>query len=366
MTEAIKVAVVGTNIGCTLHVRALKAAGFNVFALVGRDREQTAARARHFGIARSFGSIDAALDSEVDAVVIATPPATHHEFVMKSIAAGKHVLCEKPFALDIGHAIEMRDAAGAAGVANMITHEFRWFAQNALVRHLVRDGKIGTLIQLTAVFDHNLCAAPDIDVPDWWREQSRGGGWLRNYNAHGIDLIRYMAGEFGAVCGTVHSGSDRGMTSDDSYAAAFVLTSGTQGTMAGSCRAWDYHASTRAIGSNGTVNLSPAGVSLIDRNGQSSVELPSQLAEQLRGGGRAVSAPDERLPDMGKSLYVQTHSSDYGFPEQVALSCAFASWIRNRSYRNPAIADFNDGLAHVQVIAAVEQSRVEKRWIDIR
>ena len=114
------------------------------------------------------------------------------------------------------------------------------------------------------------------------------------------------------------------------------------------------------------MNLSPAGVSLIDRNGQSSVELPSQLAEQLRGGGRAVSAPDERLPDMGKSLYVQTHSSDYGFPEQVALSCAFASWIRNRSYRNPAIADFNDGLAHVQVIAAVEQSRVEKRWIDIR
>ena len=237
MTEAIKVAVVGTNIGCTLHVRALKAAGFNVFALVGRDREQTAARARHFGIARSFGSIDAALDSEVDAVVIATPPATHHEFVMKSIAAGKHVLCEKPFALDIGHATEMRDAARAAGVANMITHEFRWFAQNALVRHLVRDGKIGTLLQLTAVFDHNLCAAPDIDVPDWWREQNRGGGWLRNYNAHGIDLIRYMAGEFGAVCGTVHSGSDRGMTSDDSYAAAFVLTSGTQGTMAGSCRA---------------------------------------------------------------------------------------------------------------------------------
>jgi len=361
----IKVAVVGTNIGCTLHVRALKAAGFEVAALVGRNREVTAARAAHFGIPRSLGSIEAVADSDVEAVVIATPPETHHEFVMKALAAGKHVLCEKPFSLDVAEAREMRSAAEAAGVANMVTHEFRWFAQNALMRQLVTSGRIGSPIQMTALFDHTLCAPATLDVPAWWRTHVGGGGWLRNYNAHGIDLIRYIAGDFAAVCGRAHAGSDRGMTSDDSYAAAFALKSGVQGVMAGSCRAWDAFASTRIIGSDATLNQSHAGLALIDAQGEQVPELPSDLAEALRGGGPAVERPQETLPVMEDTRYVQTHSSDYGFPEQVGLCSAFASWIRDPAYRNPAIATFADGVAHVEVIAAVERSQAEQRWIEL-
>ena len=361
----IKVAVVGTNIGCTLHVRALKAAGLEVAALVGRNPEVTAARAAHFGIPRSLGSMEAVADSDVEAVVIATPPATHHEFVMKALAAGKHVLCEKPFSLDVAEAKEMRMAAEAAGVANMVTHEFRWFAQNALMRQLVMSGRIGAPIQMTALFDHTLCAPVTLDVPAWWTSHISGGGWLRNYNAHGIDLIRYIAGEFAAVCGRVHPGADRGMTSDDSYAASFVLRSGVQGVMAGSCRAWDAFASTRIIGSEATLNQTYGGVSLIDAQGEQAPELSSELAEALRGGGPAVSGPQEKLPTMDETQYVQAHSSDYGFPEQVGLCSAFASWIRNPAYRNPAIATFADGVAHVEVIAAVERSEVERRWIEL-
>ena len=361
----IKIAVVGTNIGCTLHVRALKAAGFEVAALVGRNAEATAARAAHFGIPRSLGSIEAAVDSDVEALVIATPPATHHAFVLKAIAAGKHVLCEKPFSLDVAQAREMCAAAEATSVANMVTHEFRWFAQNALMRHLVDSGRIGDPIQMTALFDHSLCAPAAIDVPAWWTSRAGGGGWLRNYNAHGIDLVRYMAGDFAAVCGRVHPGADRGMDSDDSYAAAFILRSGVQGVMAGSCRAWEAFASTRIVGSEATLNQSHAGVTLIDAQGAHVLEPPHELAAALRGGGPAVSAPQERLPDMDKTRYVQTHSSDYGFAEQVGLCSAFASWIRNPAYRNPAIATFADGLAHVEVIAAVERSEAEGRWIEV-
>ena len=361
----IKVAVVGTNIGCTLHVRALKAAGFEVAALVGRNPEVTAARAAHFGIPRSLGSIEAVTDSDVEAVVIATPPETHHEFVMKALAAGKHVLCEKPFSLDVAAAREMRAAAEAAGVANMVTHEFRWFAQNALMRQLVTSGRIGSPIQMTALFDHTLCAPATLDVPAWWRTHTGGGGWLRNYNAHGIDLIRYIAGEFAAVCGHVHPGADRDMTSDDSYAAAFVLRSGVQGVMAGSCRAWDAFASTRIIGSEATLNQTYGGVSLMDAQGEQAPELPAELAEALRGGGPAVMGPQEKLPAMDETRYVQTHSTDYGFAEQVGLCSAFASWIRDPAYSNPAIATFADGLAHVEVIAAVERSQAERRWIEL-
>jgi predicted dehydrogenase len=359
------VAVLGTNIGCTLHIRALRAAGFDVTALVGRDSEKTRARADHFGIPLALTSAQAAIDRDIDAVVVATPPETHHALVMSAIAAGKHILCEKPFSLDVGQAREMRDAAREADIANFVTHEFRWYAQNALARHAVQNGMIGEPIQMTALFDHNLCAQPALDVPRWWLRQDQGGGWLRNYNAHGIDLIRYMLGDFAAVCGTVHPGADKGMTSDDSYAAAFVLKSGVQGVMAGSCRAFDYFASSRITGSEGTMSIGMSDLTVVDGRGKSQIDVPPAIAESLRGGGPQVGAPAEALPQMEETTYVQTHSSDYGFAEMVGLCSAFASKIADRSYTNAAIADFDDGFAHVQVIDAVERSRRGGGWLEL-
>jgi len=363
--KALKVAVIGTNIGCTLHIRALRATGFEVTTLVGQDAEKTAYRASHFGIPNALTSFDEALDSDVDAIVVATPPTTHYDFTMRAIAAGKHVVCEKAFALDVGHAREMRDAAKEAGLANMISHEFRWFAQNALARHLVRSGKIGAPLHVAAQFDHTLCAPPQLDIPAWWYEQSEGGGWLRNYNAHGIDLIRYMVGEFAAVSGVVRPGSDRGMTADDSYAFAFELENGAQGISAGTCRAWDAFASTRIIGSDAGLTLGWTDITVADASGQHKAELPEALAVELRGGGPKVSAPQEKLPELEQTNYVQTHSSDYGFAEMVGLTSAFASWIRDPNYTNPAIATFDDGLAHVRVIDAVERSRKGGGWIEL-
>jgi len=363
--DKLKIAVVGTNIGCTLHIRALRASGFDVTALVGQDAEKTAYRASHFGIPNALTSFDQALDSDIDAIVIATPPATHHDFSLRAIRAGKHLICEKAMTLDVGQALEMRDAAREAGLANMISHEFRWFAQNALARRVVQEGRIGAPIQVTAQFDHTLCAPEQLDTPAWWLRQEEGGGWLRNYNAHGIDLLRYIVGEFAAVAGTVHPGSDRGMTSDDSYAFAFLMDNGAQGIMAGTSRAWDAFASTRIIGADAGISIGFADVMLTDADGSRTVEMPADLTEKLRGGGPEIHAPEEQLPQMEQTNYVQTHSSDYGFPEMVGLTSAFASWIRDPNYRNPAIATFDDGLAHVRIIEAVERSRTEGRWIDL-
>ncbi len=99
-------AVIGTGFGCFTHVRALQAAGFEVSALVGRDPARTQERAGMFGIPFALTSVEEALSLDhVDAVTIATPPHTHADIALAAIAAGKHVICEKPFA---------RDAAGGA------------------------------------------------------------------------------------------------------------------------------------------------------------------------------------------------------------------------------------------------------------
>jgi predicted dehydrogenase len=364
MAEPLKVAIVGTNIGCTLHVRALRAAGFEVTALVGRDPERTQSRADHFAIPAALTSVDAAIDSDIDAIVIATPPGSHHPFTMQALAAGKHVLCEKPLALDTGEAREMRDAAAEAGLAHMVVHPQRWAASHATARKLLRDGALGRPLQAAFTFDHMMLADGLAGMPDWWTHRATGGGWLRNWNAHGIDLIRYIAGEFRAVSGKVHADAARGMTADDGYVASFILDGGIQGTMAGSCRARGFYMESRVIGDAAVMRFDWASLSLIDSDGSRAVATPADVAEDLRAGGPAVAPPDETLPAAG-TLYEAIHSSDHGYAEEVGLSRAFRNRILDRGYRHPSIADFTDGLRHMEVIEAVERSDAEGRWIEL-
>src|SRR5512134_914538 len=91
----IGAAVVGTGFGVITHLRALRAAGFEVHALVGRNEDKAAARARMFDVAYSSNSLAGALALPgVDVVAIATPPHTHAPIALEAIAAGKHVVCE--------------------------------------------------------------------------------------------------------------------------------------------------------------------------------------------------------------------------------------------------------------------------------
>src|SRR5437588_12463889 len=83
------VVVVGTSFGCLTHVRALRAAGFEVHALVGRDPEKTAERAKRFEVPNALTSLVEALELPgVDAVTVATPPHTHASIVLDAVAAG--------------------------------------------------------------------------------------------------------------------------------------------------------------------------------------------------------------------------------------------------------------------------------------
>src|SRR6185295_14645636 len=109
--------VVGTGFGSRVHVPALRAAGFDVVALVGRDADRTQRRADRLNVPRGLTSLAEALSIPgVAAVTIATPPDTHAALAIEAARANCHVLCEKPFALDAAEARAMLDAATTAGV----------------------------------------------------------------------------------------------------------------------------------------------------------------------------------------------------------------------------------------------------------
>ena len=153
--------VVGTGFGCVTHVRALRGAGIDVKAIVGRDAERTQERARLFDVPVALTDFSSALAlGGVDAVTIATPPHTHAELTLAAIAAGKHVICEKPFARDAADGRTMLAAAREAGIVHMMGTEFRWDAGQATLARAIRSGAIGEPRLATVVLQVPVLAAP--------------------------------------------------------------------------------------------------------------------------------------------------------------------------------------------------------------
>ena len=351
MARPLKAIVIGTNIGCAKHVAGLRGGGFEVTGLLGRDPARTAERAAALGIPTAFSSLEAALDTDADAVVVATPPETHHALTLAAIGAGKHVLCEKPFALDLAAAVEMRDAVQAAGLVGQVVHQLRWFEVPCAVRSLVAAGELGRPIQGTFLFDHVTAARGVGRLPDWWLHRERGGGWLQNFASHGIDLVRFMLGEFEAVAATLHADAGRGMSSDDSYSLVFHLAGGMQGTMTGTCRARDALDFSRIVGERATVSFDGKAGAVTDDEGVRPLTAVADGAQAL-----TLAFGDKPV----------VHDPKHGAAELAAMCRAFHDRIHDPAYRHPSVATFEDGVRHVAVIAAVLEAARSGRWIEIR
>ena len=204
------VAVVGTGFGARIHVPALRAAGFDVVALVGRNAEKTARRAGRLEIPNACTSLDQALASAgVDAVTIATPPDTHAALAIAAVEAGRHVICEKPFALDGGEAdgdVAMPRPGPVSSRSSATSSAGPRTASRSRARS--RRGVIGEPRQFSLISYVPLGADPETPVPGWWFDRSRGGGWLGASGSHVVDQVRVTLGEFASVSAMLPTVSD--------------------------------------------------------------------------------------------------------------------------------------------------------------
>ncbi|MGC8486446.1 MAG: Gfo/Idh/MocA family protein, partial [Candidatus Baltobacteraceae bacterium] len=139
MSAPIRVGIVGTGFGANTHLPALRAhPRFEVLAIAS---PRTAARiAAERQIEHAFSSCDEMLAGcKLDAIVVASPPFAHHDDVLASLQAGMHVLCEKPFGLDVAQAEAMVAAEGVAGTACAIAHEFRFRPERIALAELIAN-----------------------------------------------------------------------------------------------------------------------------------------------------------------------------------------------------------------------------------
>jgi predicted dehydrogenase len=355
------VVVAGTGFGCFTHVRALRAAGFDVRALVGRDPDKTAARARAFDIPRAATSFaDALTLPGVDAVTVATPPHTHAPLVLAAIEAGKHVLCEKPFARDAGEARTVLEVARRAGIVHLLGTEFRFDTGQALLARAVRDGTIGEPRLAMFVLHVPVLAAPDADVPAWWADAGQGGGWLGAHGSQVIDQIRVTLGEFETVTASLVRLAGRRTTADDGFVVHFRLRSGVAGVMQSTAAdRGPMLIETRVIGSQGTAWIEGVGatVRVSDATGARQLEIPEDLRT-----APAAAPPAELL----ETTYEQMigHGLDLG--PYTRLAEHFRARIEGTPPpAGPEPATFADGVADMAVLDAMRRSAAEQRTVTV-
>jgi len=141
----------------------------------------------------------------IDIVDITAPPHLHAEMVLAAVKHGKHVLCEKVFALDVKEATAMLAAAKKAGVVHMVCHNYRRVPAIALAKRMLDEGALGRIFHFRARYAQDRLADPEFPL-DWrLQKETSGCGVHSDINSHIIDLGRYLVGEFTEVLGVLNT-----------------------------------------------------------------------------------------------------------------------------------------------------------------
>jgi len=141
----------------------------------------------------------------IDIVDIVTPTNFHAEMAVAAAKNGKHVLCEKPLAINVKQAEAMLAAAQKAKVVHMVCHNYRRIPAIALAKRMITEGVLGRIYHFHARYAQDRLADPEFPL-DWrLQKESSGSGVHSDINSHIIDLGRYLVGEFKEVCGLLNT-----------------------------------------------------------------------------------------------------------------------------------------------------------------
>ena len=190
----MKWGLVGASTIASEHViGAIRANGHEVLSVLSSDGARGADYAARHGIPQSTTDLDVLLTQpEIDAVYISTTNQKHHPQAMAAIAAGKHVLCEKPLAMTLDEAVEMVRAAEAKGVTFATNHHLRNAGSHLAIRDLIAAGRLGRILSVR-VF-HAVHLPPHLQG---WRinDAAAGGGVIPDIVVHDADTVRFYLDE---------------------------------------------------------------------------------------------------------------------------------------------------------------------------
>jgi predicted dehydrogenase len=353
-----RIGIIGIGFGATVHAPGFRSEGWDVAAICSRHADKAKEAAAAAGIPDVHtDAMELIRRDDLDAVSIVTPPVAHHDLAIAALEAGKHVLCEKPFALDRAQATRMEAAAAASGRTAMVAHEFRYAPQRAHVKQLLGEGHIGKFELCTVELFLDRYAAREPRPFTWLATTAAGGGILGALGSHYIDALRHWFGDVATVSGRVEAlrpdlrdpatGRIVQGDADDTFAFTLTFKNGGMATMVSSFAFAPTRGGRIAVMGNG-------GTLLVDQAGPNPTEDGVVVAS--RDGAALAPLP---MPAQYRPF---ADARDHRLSSFRLLVRDFNAGIERGSAPAP---NFTDGLRCQEVLDAVRESSATGRTITL-
>ncbi len=381
-----KAAVVGTGFIGPVHIEGLIRAGVQVHGVLGTSLEKSQRTANLFGIKKAYRNIDELVnDSEVDVVHLTSPNRFHFEQTIQCLDAGKHVLCEKPLAMNSLESGELVRRAKIAKVLTGVNYNVRFYPICIEAAERVKRGDIGDVFHISGSY-----------VQDWlhkptdfnWRVLAEEGGPLRalaDIGTHWLDLVQAISHlEIQSVCADlqtvfpirqrpvggvetfsskvnreVQSLVDVPVDTEDYGGVMLRFRNGARGIMhvsqvtAGlkNCIRWELAGSKQSMAWN-SQRPDELWIGNRDTANESLLRDPGLLSEPARAHAQYPGGHNEGFPDTFKQLFRSFYSAIES--HEAGSQTAFAPY-----------PTFEDGHREILMCEAILKSAAQQRWIDV-
>jgi predicted dehydrogenase len=345
----LRVAVVGVAGIGQAHLFAVPAAGEMVLAGLFDVDAQSAAKAANDHHTIAFATFETLCNSgDVDAVVIATPPATHAPLVRDALHAGLHVYCEKPFAPTAGEGLALADLAQRQGMVVQVGLQFRHHLGYRATRHIVTTGEIGEVFRANLVATNWFRAQRYFDTSPWrasW--QGSGGGVLLTQAIHQLDALLTIVGMPSRVHAQWYRANHNAEVEDEAL-ALLEWPNGARGTLAAS-------------------NNDPAGHEVIEVHGdRGAVQCHGYDVRRVsyEPAQRTTIESDEEYPSQKiewEPVTIERKASEW-FDMMIDCHRDFAAAIRD--HRAPAV-DAAEGTRVVEFVNALYLSAARHEPVEL-
>jgi len=287
------------------------------------------------------------LDKEKpDIASIVTPPNFHFPMTLAALSRGIHVICEKPFALNVEEARQMKAAADHTNVVAMIDFEFRFLPARAYATDLIRRGFVGEVRMADFLVHFGIRSKSEDVAWDWWSDDTQGGGILGAYGSHIVDTLRLLMGPPRRLVGDhvtfVKERSGQSVTSDDSYQLLMEFQSGSRAVVQ----------LTQAAG------VTDAKFGIYGTGGQ--LIIPSIYGTELLGGKRGDKSVG--LIEIPAEYRLAAEALPLQPPFRALLSRFIEAIDNNLPSPSP---NFEDAVASQVILDAARVSAKKSEWIEL-
>lgn len=232
-SRRLRIGIAGCGAISRNHLEAFRSVDdAEIIGVCDIDPARARATAQDWGIPNAVDTVAALLALDLDIVSVCTPHPTHEDVVLQAAAAGVHVLCEKPIAVELESADRMVQACDNAGVKLGVLFQRRFWPAAQRIRAAIDDGTLGRPImgQCSVMLHRD----PEYYSRDAWRGTwaNDGGGVLMTQAIHYIDLLQWFMGDVAEVYGRINTYKHgKHIEVEDSATAVITFTSGAMATL---------------------------------------------------------------------------------------------------------------------------------------